>query len=135
MTALTAFVGLAGVLSTGLAADTEETGSALIRRVVAQTSRSGITVHATRHLEAGTIAGGHRGWMDVDTSVSPSGGFSWKVLGEGGSERTREKVLRAGSRPKPTRGVRARKTAPQYRWRITTSSSGQRRVTATCVCG
>jgi hypothetical protein len=33
--------------------------------------------------------------MDVETSVSPSGAFSWNVLGEGGSERTREKVFRA----------------------------------------
>ena len=41
------------------------------------------------------MAGSHRGWMDVEASVSPSGAFSWNVLGEGGSERTREKVFRA----------------------------------------
>jgi hypothetical protein len=95
VTALTAVVGLAGVLTTGLAADAEDTRTALIRRVVAQTTRAGIAVRATRHLEAGTVAGSHRGWMDVETSVSPSGAFSWNVLGEGGSERTREKVFRA----------------------------------------
>ena len=96
VTALTAIVGLAGVLNIGLAATApRSSGTALIRRVVAQTTRSGIAVRATRHLEAGTVAGSHRGWMDVETSVSPSGAFSWNVLGEGGSERTREKVFRA----------------------------------------
>jgi hypothetical protein len=95
VTALTALVGLAGVLNTGLAADAEDTGTALIRRVVAQTTRAGVAVRATRRLEAGTATGNHRGWMDVETSVSPSGAFSWNVLREGGSERTREKVFRA----------------------------------------
>jgi hypothetical protein len=84
------------VLNTALAAtDADNSGTALIRRVVAQTTRSGITLRATRHLEAGTVTGGHRGWMDVETTLSPSGAFSWNVLGEGGSERTREKVFRA----------------------------------------
>lgn len=32
--------------------------------------------------------------MDVETSVTPNGTFTWNVLGEGGSERTREKVFR-----------------------------------------
>ena len=95
VTALTAVVALAGLLTTGLAADAEDSAAALIRRVVAQTTRAGIAVRAIRRLEAGTLAGGHRGWMDVETSVSPSGAFSWNVLGEGGSERTREKVFRA----------------------------------------
>ena len=96
VTALTAAVGLASVLNTALAAtDAEDSGTALIRRVVAHTTRSGITLRATRHLEAGTVAGSHRGWMDVETTLSPSGAFSWNVLGEGGSERTREKVFRA----------------------------------------
>ncbi len=97
VTALTATVGLAAVLNTGIAATDAEDGSgtALIRSVVAQTTRSGVTLLATRHLEAGTVAGSHRGWMDVETSLSPSGAFSWNVLGEGGSERTRQKVFRA----------------------------------------
>jgi alpha-D-ribose 1-methylphosphonate 5-triphosphate synthase subunit PhnH len=33
--------------------------------------------------------------MEVETNLAASGAFSWRVLNEGGSERTREKVFRA----------------------------------------
>jgi hypothetical protein len=94
VTALAALVGLAGMLNTGTALDAEEV-DVLIQRVVEQTTRSGIAARASRRLEAGTVNGKHRGWMDVETSVTPSGAFSWKVITEGGSERTREKVFKA----------------------------------------
>jgi hypothetical protein len=95
VTTVAALVGLAGMLNTALLADAENLGEGLIQRVVAQTTRSGLAIKATRHLEAGTLAGKHRGWMDVETSVAPSGAFKWDVISEGGSERTREKVFRA----------------------------------------
>jgi hypothetical protein len=95
LTAVAALVGIASVLTTGVAAELDETAEGLIQRVIAETNRSGISVHATRHLEAGTVSGKHRGWMDVETSVASSGAFSWNVIGEGGSERTRDKVFRA----------------------------------------
>jgi hypothetical protein len=94
VTTVAALVGLAGVLNVGLAADAEDPDG-LVQQVVAQTTRSGFALRASRHLEAGSVSGKHRGWMDVDTSVSPAGIFSWTVLGEGGSERTRDKVFRA----------------------------------------
>jgi hypothetical protein len=94
VTAVAAFMGLAGVLNIGLAADAEEADS-LIQQVVNQTTRSGFAVRASRHLEAGSVSGKHRGWMDIDTTATPAGDFSWTVIGEGGSERTRDKVFRA----------------------------------------
>lgn len=94
VTTLAALVGLAGVLNAGVVPDGEDRDT-LVQRVVAQTTRSGLAIRATRHLEAGTIEGKHRGWMDVETLVAPSGSFQWNVLSEGGSERTREKVFRA----------------------------------------
>ena len=66
----------------------------LIQRIVAETTRSDVTFKAFRELRAGTLNGKHQGWMDVETTVDPTGEFQWKVLGEGGSERTRDKVLR-----------------------------------------
>jgi hypothetical protein len=66
----------------------------LIQRIVAETSRSDVTLKAVRELRAGTLSGKHQGWMDVETTVDPSTGFNWKVIGEGGSERTRTKVFR-----------------------------------------
>ena len=66
----------------------------LIQRIVAETTRSDVTLKAFRELRAGTLNGKHQGWMDVETTVDPTGEFQWKVIGEGGSERTRIKVLR-----------------------------------------
>lgn len=95
ITALAALVGLAGVLNVALAAEGEESSDSLIQHVIAHTTRPALTLRAVRHLEAGTRSGDHRGWMDVETTVHPSGAFAWRVITEGGSERTREKVFRA----------------------------------------
>jgi hypothetical protein len=87
-------LGFVALAASGVAAhrDTEQT---LIQRVVAQTTRSGLAIRATRHLRAGTVSGKHEGWMRVETTLTPSGGFSWQVIEEGGSSRTRDKVFRA----------------------------------------
>ena len=85
---------LAVAMNAGTVLSAEEV-EAIIQRVVAQTTRGDIAVRATRRLEAGTVSGKHRGWMDVETSASPAGAFTWKVIGEGGSERTRDKVFKA----------------------------------------
>lgn len=73
----------------------EEIEPGFIKRVVAQTTRSGLAVRATRDLRAGTVSGKHQGWMRVETVLTPAGKFSWTVLEEGGSNRTRDKVFRA----------------------------------------
>jgi hypothetical protein len=87
-------VGLITSLDVKLLAEDEETADSLIQRVIAQTTRSGLTIRATRELRAGTTTGKHLGWMEVETVVNPSGAFTWNVLEEGGSERTRNKVFR-----------------------------------------
>jgi hypothetical protein len=66
----------------------------LIQRMVAETTRSDVAFKAFRELRAGTLNRKHQGWMDVETTVDPTGGFKWKVIGEGGSERTRNQVFR-----------------------------------------
>ena len=67
----------------------------LFQRVVAQTTRSGLAIRAIRELHAGTVGGNHEGWMTIDTTLTPAGTFSWSVVSERGSERTRDKVFRA----------------------------------------
>jgi hypothetical protein len=93
LAAAAAAVGIATLLQTKIDAAPAEASEALISRVVAQTTRSGIAVRALRELRAGTVSGKHQGWMTVETTVAPSGTFSWNVIEEGGSERTREKVF------------------------------------------
>lgn len=92
-------VGIASALTAGLKAEAREGEGefepGFIQRVVAQTTRAGITVRATRDLRAGTLSGKHEGWMRVETTQTPGGAFSWTVLAEGGSDRTREKIFLA----------------------------------------
>jgi hypothetical protein len=90
---LIAMAGLAGALDAGLSARGGE--ATLVQRVIAEATRSGLTIRAARDLRAGTQTGKHQGWMAVETVQQPSGQLTWSVLGEGGSERTRNKVFRA----------------------------------------
>ena len=92
--AIATIVGLASAMEANLAATAEETAETLVQKVVAQTTRSGFGIRATRDLKAGTVSGKHQGWMAVETTVTPNGAFSWRVIEEGGSERTRNKVFR-----------------------------------------
>jgi hypothetical protein len=88
-----AAVGLATLLDTPLTAKASDDGEELIQRVVEQVTRSGIAVRSTRELRAGTLSGKHRGWMTVETTLTAAGAFGWRVIEEGGSERTRESVF------------------------------------------
>jgi hypothetical protein len=85
--------GLAGALDASVSASGAD--ATLVQRVIAEASRSGLSILAARDLRAGTQTGKHQGWMAVETLQQPSGQFTWSVLGEGGSERTRNKVFRA----------------------------------------
>lgn len=90
-------VGFAAMAAQSLQAESPdgELAPQFIQRVVAQTTRSGLAIRATRHLEAGTLSGKHQGWMRVETTLTPAGQFSWTILDEGGSDRTRDKVFRS----------------------------------------
>jgi hypothetical protein len=91
----TFMVGIVSATASSLAAAGDGEQTTFIRRVVAQTTRSDVAVQATREMRAGTLSGKHQGWMRVQTTLTPGGHFSWAVLDEGGSSRTRDKVFRA----------------------------------------
>lgn len=65
----------------------------LLQRIVTQTTRSGFGVRATREMRAGMVDGKHEGWMTVETRGEDAGPFTWQVMEQGGSERTRKKVF------------------------------------------
>jgi hypothetical protein len=90
---LIAIAGLAASFD-ALAAGRDGEYGAFLERVIAETTRSGFTVRSTRELHAGTKNGKHEGWMAVDTVQGSGGEFTWTVLNESGSERTRNKVFR-----------------------------------------
>lgn len=89
-----AIAGLAASFDALAAAGRDGEYGAFLQRVIAETTRSGFTVRATRQLHAGTKNGKHEGWMAVETVQASSGQLTWTVLNEGGSERTRNKVFR-----------------------------------------
>ena len=88
-------VGVSSLLGNDVEAESRSLEQSFIQRVVAQTTRTGLAVRSIREMNAGTASGKHKGWMRVATTLTPAGAFSWSVIEEGGSSRTREKVLRA----------------------------------------
>jgi hypothetical protein len=86
-------MGLAGIWPVTFAAERAQAPD-LIERVVAHATRGDLSIRATREMRAGARNGKHVGWMQVDTRITPASGFSWEVLDEGGSERTRSRVFR-----------------------------------------
>ena len=95
-TAVIALIAIAGLAASfdARAAGRDGEYAAFLQRVIAETTKSGFTVRSTRELRAGTKSGKHEGWMAVDTVQGSTGEFTWTVLTEGGSERTRNKVFR-----------------------------------------
>lgn len=92
----TAVAVLVAMLSAvGVVTASDEEARDLLRRVINQTTRSGIAARAIRQLQAGTVSGKHQASMKVETTLASSGAFSWNVIEEEGSERTRDKVFRA----------------------------------------
>jgi hypothetical protein len=93
-TATSLAIALSVLPTATLDADGDSAEQNFIQRVVAQTTRTGLAIRATRELKAGTVSGKHEGWMRVETHLTPAGSFSWRVVDEGGSDRTRDKVFR-----------------------------------------
>jgi hypothetical protein len=50
---------------------------------------------ALRRLEGGLMSSDKRGWMEVWTEYLPARGFTYEVVGEGGSDYVRDKIFRA----------------------------------------
>jgi hypothetical protein len=66
----------------------------VLARAIENINRRATQHHAIRRLRAGTLNGRHEAWLDAEASVDRGQSFSYRVLSEGGSKRTRDKVLR-----------------------------------------
>ena len=71
-----------------------ESAQPLVQQFLAQDDPTPASIRARRHLEARTEHFGTSAWMDVVTDADTKG-FSYRVLGEGGSESIRTRVFRA----------------------------------------
>jgi hypothetical protein len=65
-----------------------------IARFLGNRAESLTQFRAIRHLEAKNTRFKKHGWMDAVTELSPESGFTFHVIGEGGSDYIRKKVLR-----------------------------------------
>jgi hypothetical protein len=74
-------------------ADTRSVNDVLAR-AIESINRRATQHHTIRRLRAGTLNGHHEGWLDAEASVDHGQSFRYRVLSEGGSKRTRDKVLR-----------------------------------------
>src|ERR1051325_6723330 len=86
---------VAGMTAEALTGDSEEqpSGSTGILDSFLQTGRRPIAYQATRRLEAASSKLNESAWLDVFTEYDDAGGFRYRVLGEGGSNRIRNRVL------------------------------------------
>lgn len=69
-------------------------GTSLIERFLSHEVEPVVRYRATRRLEAENGRFNVKGWIEVATELSPETGFTWTVIGEGGSGYIRNKVLR-----------------------------------------
>jgi hypothetical protein len=86
------------ILGSAAQADTTEpegAAEAVLAKTLAALTKRTTEVQTIRRLRAGTLDGKHSAWMEAAVSVDTGGGLSYRILGEGGSKRTREKVLQA----------------------------------------
>lgn len=67
-----------------------------LRRALESLNARATGLQTIRHLRAGALTGKHSGWLNAEVALGNDGTFSDRVLEEGGSSRTREKVLRGG---------------------------------------
>ena len=64
-------------------------------RVLAKSNRiSPPAYRALRRLEGGLVNSDRRGWLEAWTEYQPGRGFTYDVVGEGGSDYVRDKILR-----------------------------------------
>lgn len=89
-----AFAATAMLLGTMTTAASNGVDDPVVQRALAAFAERATQHQTIRRLRAGTLKGKHTGWLDAEVAVEPERGLSYRVLGEGGSERTRQKVLR-----------------------------------------
>ena len=71
-----------------------QSSSVHIERVVSRSDPPPFQYRALRRLEAQSDKLGGSAWLEAWTSVDPAGGFSYEIVGEGGSGYVRGKVLK-----------------------------------------
>ena len=69
--------------------------SAILTKFLAYPVKPLTSYRARRHLEGHNLRFNKHGWLDVVTTLSPDQGFSYAVVGEGGSETVRKRALYA----------------------------------------
>jgi len=87
---LAALVGLVGQRSVGAVPDT----SLAVERFAEDIEKQPIPYQAVRRLEASTTRNNESAWLEAFTEYTPAAGFTYRVLGEGGSERIRNRALK-----------------------------------------
>src|SRR5712691_6020131 len=86
--------GLNGV-GASAAAGTDPRFPAVLQRFLSLDDPSPASYRALRHLDARNQGLNKTAWMDVWTESNPSGGFTYTVVGQGGSGYIRSKVFLA----------------------------------------
>jgi hypothetical protein len=87
-------VAIIGLLALPLAAERPPAASAIIERVVSRNDPPARQYRALRHLEARSEKLGAAAWLEAWTELDAASGFSYQIVGEGGSGYIRSHVLK-----------------------------------------
>jgi hypothetical protein len=83
---------LSGAPAAPVAASPAESDA--VERFLAQLERPPVAYQARRRLEASSIKLHESAWMEAVTEFDPAGGFQYSIVGQGGSERIVNRVLK-----------------------------------------
>lgn len=106
--------GLAGAPAAGAPPSASE--HAAVERFLAQIEKPPVKYEARRRLEAASTKLNESAWMEAVTAFDPAEGFTYSIVAEGGSERIRNRVLKAVLKTE-------QKSASRAEWREASLSS------------
>jgi hypothetical protein len=98
MTTFLAATSLAGFWVQGLSgagANAARSEAVLLQRFIDDIERPPVAYQAVRRLEASSAKLNESAWMEAFTEYDPAIGFQYRIMGQGGSNRIRNRVLKS----------------------------------------
>jgi hypothetical protein len=94
----------------GAAANASRFEAVVLERFIDDIERAPVAYQAVRRLEASSAKLNESAWMEAFTEYDPATGFRYRIMGQGGSNRIRNRVLKSVLEAE-------RENSTQYEWR------------------
>ncbi|HEV3216466.1 MAG TPA: hypothetical protein VGZ27_12125 [Vicinamibacterales bacterium] len=87
--------GVSGTGASGAGANASRSDAVLLQRFIDDIERTPVAYQAVRRLEASSAKLNESAWMEAFTEYNPATGFRYRIMGQGGSNRIRNRVLKS----------------------------------------